>query len=96
MIFMGTNDEYWTVDAVKHYYSEIPGQNMIHYVPNAGHNLRGGKQAFEALDAFFGLTLRDRKYPVSAWEISSQDSSSHLTIHLEDHDVVEAIDLAFI
>lgn len=39
MLFMGTNDEYWTVDAIKNYIDSIPGQNHIHYVPNAGHDL---------------------------------------------------------
>lgn len=44
MIFIGTNDEYWTIDAIKHYYDQIPGKNLIHYVPNAGHNLGMGSR----------------------------------------------------
>ena len=32
IIFIGTNDEYWTADAIKHYYDKIPGKNLIHYV----------------------------------------------------------------
>ncbi|HKG07625.1 MAG TPA: PhoPQ-activated protein PqaA family protein, partial [Pedobacter sp.] len=39
MIIMGTNDEYWPIDNIKNYYDSIPGQNLLHYVPNAGHGL---------------------------------------------------------
>lgn len=91
MIFIGTNDEYWTVDAIKHYYSEIPGKNMIHYVPNAGHNLGGGNQALEVLSAFFGLMLREKPYPVSTWDVRSGEKSTHLTINLEDPALLDAI-----
>jgi len=91
MIFMGTNDEYWTVDAVKHYYSELPGKNMIHYVPNAGHNLGGGKQAMEALNAFFGNSLSGKKLPVSNWNISSGKKSAKLNIRLDDPTLIDAV-----
>lgn len=63
MLFMGTNDEYWTVDAVKHYIDSIPGKNYIHYVPNVGHDLGDKKQALTALSAFFGETISGRPYP---------------------------------
>ena len=63
MLFMGTNDEYWTVDAVKHYIDSIPGKNYIHYVPNVGHDLGDKKQALTALSAFFGETIGNKPYP---------------------------------
>lgn len=63
MLFMGTNDEYWTVDAVKHYIDSIPGKNFIHYVPNVGHDLGDKKQALTALSAFFGETIGGKPYP---------------------------------
>ncbi|MGC3946535.1 MAG: PhoPQ-activated protein PqaA family protein [Chryseolinea sp.] len=63
MLFMGTNDEYWTVDAVKHYIDSIPGKNFIHYVPNVGHDLGDKKQALTALSAFFGETIGSKPYP---------------------------------
>jgi PhoPQ-activated pathogenicity-related protein len=64
MLFMGTNDEYWTVDAIKHYIDSIPGQNLVHYVPNVGHDLGDQKQALTALSAFFGATVANKPYPV--------------------------------
>ena len=53
LIFIGTNDPYWPVDAVKHYFNDLKGENFIHYVANAGHDLNGGQQARWSLNAFF-------------------------------------------
>ena len=50
IIFIGTNDEYWPVDAVKNYIKDIPGENFIHY----RHNLDGGEKALKSLSAFWG------------------------------------------
>jgi len=91
MIFIGTNDEYWTVDAIKHYYNQIPGKNMIHYVPNAGHDLGGGAQALEALSAFFGTTLDNKTYPLPTWKISSSKKSADLSVKTESANLVDAI-----
>jgi PhoPQ-activated pathogenicity-related protein len=70
LILLGTNDPYWPVDAIKNYYDDIPGQNFIHYVPNAGHGLDGGEQALRALNAFFGYTLAHQAYPALSWKVS--------------------------
>ncbi|MBN9380662.1 MAG: hypothetical protein J0H74_07860 [Chitinophagaceae bacterium] len=91
MIFMGTNDEYWVVDAIKNYYDSIPGRNMIHYVPNAGHDLGGGKQAFEALSAFFGLTLRHEPYPVCSWSTQAKKGAVTVTVKTTPGVLTDAI-----
>jgi PhoPQ-activated pathogenicity-related protein len=69
LIIMGTNDPYWTVDAVKHYINEIPGHNLLHYVPNAGHGLGDKVQAFGVLGAFFTHMLYKLDYPVCEWNL---------------------------
>nr|WP_229208965.1 PhoPQ-activated protein PqaA family protein [Dyadobacter luticola] len=80
MIFMGTNDEYWVVDNIKNYLDNIPGNNMLHYVPNAGHDLGGGKQAIEALSAFFGATVNKKPYTQCKWTQSVAGNSVNLDI----------------
>jgi|GEM_PF-3995796 len=55
MIIIGTNDPYWPVDAVKHYFNDLPGENYLHYVANAGHDLNGGQQALRCVSAFFSI-----------------------------------------
>ena len=80
MIFMGTNDEYWVVDAIKNYYDSIPGRNMIDYTPNAGHDLGGGKEAFKSLSAFYGLTLNNKPYPACSWKIAAKNKTAKLSV----------------
>ncbi len=81
MIFIGTNDPYWVIDNIKNYLNDIPGKNMIHYAPNAGHGLNNGITAFPALSAFFGITLAGEKYPECSWETIVKRHSVELTIN---------------
>lgn len=80
MIFMGTNDPYWPVDAVKNYIDSIPGNNFICYTPNAAHNLGDKKKAFATLSAFFGTTITNGDYPVCDYSISEKDGKIILTV----------------
>jgi PhoPQ-activated pathogenicity-related protein len=82
-IFMGTNDEYWTVDAIRHYIDAIPGENYIHYTPNAGHDLGGAEQALLTLSAFFAETLQGKMHPKCAWSISEIDGQILLNVDVE-------------
>jgi PhoPQ-activated pathogenicity-related protein len=91
MIFMGTNDEYWVVDAIKNYYDSIPGRNMIMYSPNVGHNLGGGKQAFNSLSAFFGLTLAHKIYPACSWSTKVKKGKVEVTVKATSDILDEAI-----
>lgn len=91
MIFMGTNDEYWTVDAIKHYIDSIPGQNFIHYVPNVGHSLGDKKQAIEGLSAFFGQTLAKTPYPLLNWYLSQNKKGVTLKVNTTPDILVDAI-----
>ena len=80
IIFIGTNDEYWPVDAVKNYIKDIPGENFIHYTPNAGHNLDGGEKALKSLSAFWGRTLNKEPYADISYELNTDKTSAELTI----------------
>ncbi len=80
-IFNGTNDEYWPVDAIKHYFNQLPGENYLHYVPNAGHGLGDKKQAIQALSAFWGETLNKQPYPVCNWE--TEENGEEITLKVK-------------
>jgi PhoPQ-activated pathogenicity-related protein len=90
MIFMGTNDEYWVVDAIKNYYDSIPGRNMIMYSPNVGHNLGGGKEAFNSLSAFFGFTLARQEYPACSWSAAVKKGKVTITVKTTPGALVDA------
>ena len=91
MIFMGTNDEYWVVDNIKNYLKDIPGNNMIHYVPNAGHGLNGGQQAMEALSSFYGMTLTGSPYNVCKWTATTTDKKVNMDINATADKLVDVI-----
>ena len=88
MIIIGTNDEYWPVDAIKHYFYNIPGENYIHYVANVGHGLGGGAQALKALSGFFGHTLKKEMYPKLTWEIDHSKSDIQISVHTTSDQLV--------
>ncbi|MBT1708609.1 PhoPQ-activated pathogenicity-like protein PqaA type [Fulvivirgaceae bacterium PWU5] len=91
MIFMGTNDEYWTVDAVKHYIDSIPGRNFIHYVPNVGHDLGDKNQAFQALSAFLGITLAHQPYTACQWNVTPGKKGVTLSVTVTPDALVDAV-----
>jgi PhoPQ-activated pathogenicity-related protein len=90
MIFIGTNDEYWPVDAIKHYIDDIPGENYIHYVPNAGHDLGGGEQALRALSAFWGRTLDKKQYPECSYDVGANKTSVSVWVKSSPDELLNA------
>ena len=80
MIFIGTNDPYWPVDAIKHYFDDLPGKNYIHYVANAGHDLNGGEEAIPAIGAFFLNTISNQPYPECSWEVTETGMDIFLNV----------------
>jgi PhoPQ-activated pathogenicity-related protein len=81
MLFMGTNDPYWPVDAVKNYIDSIPGDNHICYTPNAAHDLGDKVKAFKTLSAFLGTTVIGGQYPVCKYDIS--ESGNKITLKVK-------------
>ncbi len=75
MIFNGTNDEYWPVDAIKNYIDNIPGDNHLCYTPNAGHGLGDKKTALTTLSAFFGEAITGNKHPECDYSISENNGA---------------------
>ena len=95
MLFFGTNDEFWTVDAVKNYIDGIPGPTFTSYVTNAGHSLGDKRAAFSTLEAFFSQTIEGRKYPRFDYSAREQQGGAKLTLktdkrHLKDIIIWEA------
>jgi len=85
LIVLGTNDRYWPVDAVKIYFSDLPGEKHIHYVPNAGHGL--GPGAIEAVSAFYQTVLTGEKRPVYSWKTEKGDGELRVVVSAEDRPI---------
>ena len=90
LIFIGTNDEYWPVDAIKNYIDDIPGENYIHYVPNAGHNLGDGEQALRALSAFWGKALNKAPQTSLSYDLTTNKTSATLRVKTSSDELLNA------
>lgn len=73
LLLLGTNDPYWTVDSLRHYWDELPGEKLVFQTPNAGHNLNGGFQAIDALAAFFQMIADQEELPKVEWKMTAGD-----------------------
>jgi PhoPQ-activated pathogenicity-related protein len=90
MLFMGTNDPYWPVDAVKNYIDSIPGENHITYIPNAGHGMGDKKQAFATLSAFLGTTVTKGNYHTCDYKIVQNGNKAAITVETSPEALVDA------
>ena len=90
MIILATNDPYWTVDAVKHYFNGIPGYNLIHYAVNAGHGMGDKVEVMKALSAFLGLTLDKQDYPKCKWSLTEKKGKINLSVEATPDPLIKA------
>jgi PhoPQ-activated pathogenicity-related protein len=76
MIINGTNDPYWTQDALNLYWDDLKGDKWVLYVPNAGHNLeqkhadgkKDNDRVLSTLCAFVRHEMTDRPMPKLSWK----------------------------
>jgi PhoPQ-activated pathogenicity-related protein len=90
MIFMGTNDPYWPVDAVKNYIDDIPGNNHLCYTANAGHSLGDMSTALATLGGFFSSVLTGSAIPRCDYQIAEAGGKMILTINTTPELLVDA------
>lgn len=72
LLLLGTNDPYWTVDSLRHYWNELPAPKLIFQTPNAGHDLAGGKQAIQTLAAYFQMIADGEPTPTMQWQFRDE------------------------
>src|SRR5258705_962751 len=73
LLLLGTNDRYWTVDSLRHYWDDLPEPKLVFQTPNAGHNLNGGDDAMQTLAAFVEMIADNQPLPKMHWAIASGD-----------------------
>ncbi|MFO0952564.1 MAG: PhoPQ-activated protein PqaA family protein [Isosphaeraceae bacterium] len=77
LLINGTNDRYWTLDALNIYWDELKGQKSVVYLPNAGHNLAVNRNyALTGVGAFFRHNVSNRPWPKMDWEHSDGDGGA--------------------
>jgi PhoPQ-activated pathogenicity-related protein len=83
LLINGTNDRYWTLDALDLYWDGLKGPKYLVELPNAGHSLDKNREwAINGLGAFFRHVVTDRSMPRLSWEFEADhDGEAILTIH---------------
>ncbi len=74
LLLLGTNDPYWTVDSLRHYWNDLPEPKLVFQTPNAGHDLAGGKEATQTLAAFFQMIADHEELPKVTWTKAGAES----------------------
>ena len=69
LLLLGTNDPYWTVDSLRHYWNDLPEPKLLFQTPNAGHDLDGGKDAVDTLAAWFQMIADRQPLPTMEWQL---------------------------
>lgn len=76
LLLLGTNDPYWVVDSLRHYWDELPEPKLVYQTPNAGHGLGGGKEANQTLAAFVQMVADGESLPDLKWSFSDKGEAS--------------------
>ena len=83
MLINGSNDRYWTLNALDLYWNDLKGPKYLVELPNAGHGLEKNREwALRGLGAFFRHTVSDRPMPAIAWD-SKNLKPDELTLKIE-------------
>ncbi|WP_447986996.1 PhoPQ-activated pathogenicity-related family protein [Nitrospira sp. Nam74] len=68
LLLLGTNDPYWTVDSLRHYWDDLPDPKFVFQTPNGGHRL--SKEASDTLVAFFQMIADQEELPRMEWQLT--------------------------
>lgn len=86
MLINGTNDRYWTLDAIDLYWDGLVGPKYLVELPNAGHGLDQNRDwALHGLGAFFRHVTAGRPMPTVAWnKTKGADGAFTWTVHASE------------
>ncbi len=93
LIVLGTNDPYWSQDALNLYWKDLQGDKWVLYVPNAGHNLVQKhdnvtivpdlKRATNTLAAFARHEIYDLPMPTLRWHHEGAEANMQLKVEAD-------------
>lgn len=70
LIILGTNDRYWTQDALNLYWDGLKGPKWVMYTPNSGHGLEDRDRVLNTISAFVRFVAGHKQWPKMQWGYS--------------------------
>ncbi len=89
LIILGTNDRYWTQDALNLYWDGLEGPKWVLYVPNSGHGLEDRERVYATLSAYIRMVASGKRWPRPRWAYSDREDGVRLNL-ASDPQPVEA------
>jgi len=80
LILNGTNDRYWTLDALNLYWGELPGEKHVLYVPNRGHDLDDLPRVVGSIAALHESAAGRLKLPTLEWKHETNGHGHELLV----------------
>lgn len=68
LLIHASGDQFFLPDNSRFYYSQLPEEKYLRYVPNTRHNL-GGSDATETIIAFYRTVVQNSKRPRMQWKV---------------------------
>ncbi len=81
LIMLGTNDQYWPLDAVKLYWDGLPEPKRVLYVPNQGHSVGDLDRLIGGLSALHRYSARYELLPAVNWTYAAK--TDHLGVNVQ-------------
>ncbi len=85
LIILGTNDRYWTQDALNLYWDDLKGLKWVLYVPNSGHGLEDRPRVMATLAAFIRAIAGHRAWPQMHWAFTTTPGGVRLDVESNMH-----------
>ena len=83
LILLGTNDPYWPLDALNVYWSALPEQKRVLYLPNQTHDLRDVDRLIGSLAALHRYSARGKPLPQVSATLTQQNGRLELAVHTD-------------
>jgi PhoPQ-activated pathogenicity-related protein len=80
LIMLGTNDEYWPLDALNLYWSELKGPKYVLYIPNNGHGLKDYGRIVGSLCALHRQACGELVLPKLDWKFENDGDKLTLRV----------------
>lgn len=80
LLVLGTNDRYWTQDALNLYWDDLKEPKWVLYVPNSGHGLEDRERVYATLSAFVRMIARGGRWPKMTWSYTNRDGGAELQL----------------